>query len=138
MQGSPSGGVSNDAMATLPNRFVADRFASGSPATRESLLLRLPDHGDDEAWAEFLELYQPLLQKLAIGWGLQQADAAEVVQDTLPAVARSIDGFRRQPRSGAFRAWLTQIARRKLIDHLAQIKRQPSGSGDSRVGPMAQ
>ena len=58
-----------------------------SPDTRASLILRLGDPADDAAWAEFVQIYQPMLFQLASRWGLQDADAREVVQETLLAVA---------------------------------------------------
>ena len=51
------------------------------PETRESLIVRLGDHTDEVAWAEFLEIYEPLLGQLASRWGLQQADADEDQRD---------------------------------------------------------
>jgi len=35
-----------------------------APETRPSLLLRLRDAGDRQAWAEFLKIYQPLILRL--------------------------------------------------------------------------
>ncbi len=104
-----------------------------NPETRESLILRLGDPADDQAWAEFLQIYQPMLLRLASRWGLQESDAAEVVQETLIAVAKAIPTFQRKEHPGAFRAWLATIVRRKLADHLACRHQNLRGSGDSDV-----
>ncbi len=104
-----------------------------NPETRASLILRLGDPVDDLAWAEFLQIYEPMLIRLATRWGLQESDAAEVVQETLIAVANSIPSYTKKPHSGAFRAWLAAITRNKLCDHLAARNRQVRGSGDSDV-----
>jgi RNA polymerase sigma-70 factor (ECF subfamily) len=95
--------------------------------------VRLSDPADDLAWNEFLEIYQPLLLGLASRFGLQDADASEVVQETLLAVVGAIPNFRAKDHPGAFRGWLTAIARNKLVDHLAKRARQESASGDSDV-----
>jgi hypothetical protein len=50
----------------------------GSPETRVSLILRLPNAADAEAWNEFVALYRPLIFSLARGGGLQAADAEEL------------------------------------------------------------
>jgi RNA polymerase sigma-70 factor (ECF subfamily) len=102
------------------------------PETRPSLILRLGDQADDVAWAEFMEIYEPILFHLASRWGLQDADAREVVQETLLAVANAIPQFRSAGR-GAFRAWLSAITRNKLADHLAKQSKQEQGSGDSKI-----
>ena len=101
--------------------------------TRASLVLRLGDPADDLAWNEFLQIYEPMLFRLAMRWGLQQADALEVVQETLLAVAKAVPGFDRNQHSGAFRGWLASITRNKLADHLTRSRRHVRGSGDSNV-----
>lgn len=103
------------------------------PETRASLILRLGDPADDQAWSEFLQIYEPLLLRLATRWGLQQADALEVVQETLLAVAKAIPSFDRDQHPGAFRGWLAAITRNKLTDHLSRARRRETASGDSNV-----
>lgn len=103
------------------------------PETRPSLIIRLSDPADDLAWGEFLEIYQPMLFRLASRFGLQDADAREVVQETLLAVAGAIPDFTSNGQSNAFRAWLAAITRNKLADYLAKRSRQEAGSGDTDV-----
>ena len=54
-----------------------------SPATRASLLVRLRDGGDAGAWREFVHLYAPVIYGFARKRGLQDADAADLMQDVL-------------------------------------------------------
>ena len=46
-----------------------------TPDTRESLLIRLGDPANDAAWREFLEIYRPVIYRLACRQGLQDADS---------------------------------------------------------------
>ena len=62
-----------------------------TPTTRASLLLRLCDSEDHEAWVEFVTLYEPVIYRLLRRHGLQDADARDVMQELLLAVSRSID-----------------------------------------------
>jgi RNA polymerase sigma-70 factor, ECF subfamily len=62
-----------------------------TPTTRASLLFRLRDSRDHEAWVEFVALYEPVAYRLLRRHGLQDADAREVMQDLFMAVSRSID-----------------------------------------------
>ena len=62
-----------------------------TPTTRASLLLRLRDSQDHEAWVEFVSLYEPVIYRLLRRHGLQDADAREVMQELFLAVSRSID-----------------------------------------------
>jgi hypothetical protein len=55
--------------------------------TRASLLLRVRDSADREAWEEFVEIYGPVVHRLARNKGMQPADADDVTQQVLLAVA---------------------------------------------------
>ena len=54
-----------------------------APTTRATLLVRLRDAGDEDAWQQFLELYAPVVFRLYRRRGLQDADAADLTQDVL-------------------------------------------------------
>ncbi len=103
------------------------------PSTRPSLLARLRDPRDERAWAEFVEIYTPLVHRMARGKGLQEADAADLAQEIFRAVAGAIDRWDPDPGRGSFRAWLFRIARNLIIDALAARRRHPRGSGDTDV-----
>lgn len=107
-----------------------------SPQTRLSLLVRLRDSQDDLAWAEFVEVYAPLIHGFACKQGLQDADAADLTQEVLRAVARGIKRLDYDPQRGTFRSWLFTIVRNKLRTFLASCKRNCRGSGDSAVQEM--
>jgi RNA polymerase sigma-70 factor (ECF subfamily) len=103
---------------------------SQSPTTRVSLLARIRDVGDGRAWAEFVDLYAPLVYRLARRHGLQDADAADLTQDVLRAVVGAMPRFDYDFRRGSFRGWLFTVARNQLRKFLHARKRQPQGSGD--------
>src|SRR6516225_12478590 len=101
------------------------------PATRPSLLVRLRDARDQEAWADFVRLYAPAVYRFARRKGLQDADAADVTQEVLRGVAGSIAGLDYDPRQGMFRGWLFTLAHRRLCDWFISRQRRERGSGDS-------
>jgi RNA polymerase sigma-70 factor (ECF subfamily) len=101
------------------------------PATRPSLLLRLRDPQDGAAWKEFVELYAPLVYSYARKQGLQDADAADLSQEALRAVAGSIGRLDYDPSRGAFRNWLFTLVRRRLADWREVQGRGVRGSGDT-------
>jgi RNA polymerase sigma-70 factor (ECF subfamily) len=101
------------------------------PATRASLLVRLRDPRDQAAWTEFVELYAPLVYGYARKQGLQDADAADLTQDVLAAVAGAVGRLDYDPACGSFRNWLFTGVRRRLSNWRRSRKNGVRGSGDS-------
>ncbi len=102
-----------------------------APKTRHSLLLRLRDTQDARAWSEFVAIYEPLVYRLARKRGLQHADALELSQEVLLAVAKSIDRWRCDPACGSFRGWLFRVTRNLMINLLVKQRRHPQAVGDT-------
>ncbi|HEX5103127.1 MAG TPA: sigma-70 family RNA polymerase sigma factor [Pirellulaceae bacterium] len=106
------------------------------PETRETLIRRLPNAADVEAWEAFVEIYEPLLFRLARGRGMQPADAEDYVQEVLAAVARNIDRWVASETRGPFRAWLFRIAFNLGVNFVTRPMHQRLGSGDSQIARM--
>lgn len=109
---------------------------SNAPLTRPSLILRIRDPMDSEAWGQFADIYTPLVYRYAIRRGLQDADAADMAQDVFRAIASAAPKFEYDPNRGTFRSWLYTVARSKLNDHLARRQKHVQGSGETRVHRM--
>ena len=60
------------------------------PDTRDSLLIRVASSGDQGAWEQFARIYRPVVYNVARMRGLQDADAQDVAQQVLIAVARAL------------------------------------------------
>lgn len=101
--------------------------------TRHSLLLRLPDTADVDAWDQFVSIYQPLVFRLARSKGFQDADANDIVQEVMVAVSKAIHRWDQDPTKGRFRDWLYKIARNLMINFLTRRKHLPLGQGGSEL-----
>ncbi len=102
-----------------------------SPVTRASLLVRIRDRGDQTAWQEFVEVYSPVIYGFARKRGLQDADAADLMQDVLRSVSNAIGRLEYDPKQGSFRGWLFTITRNKVFNHLSARRGKARGTGDS-------
>lgn len=102
-----------------------------APATRITLLNRIRETDDADAWAEFARLYGPVVYGFARKRGLQDADASDLVQEVLRSVARNAHRINYDPKRGTFRGWLYTVTRNKVYNFLSANKNRPKGSGDS-------
>ena len=101
------------------------------PETRASLLVRLRDRENADAWGQFVQVYAPLVYEFARRKGLQDADAADVTQEVLRGVSTAVGELQYDPQRGLFRSWLFTLVHRKLCDFYRRNSRQLQGSGDS-------
>lgn len=102
-----------------------------SPATRPSLLVRLRDPRDHDAWQEFFQVYSSVIYGYARRQGMQDADAADLMQDVLRRVAASADKLDYDPRRGTFRGWLFTVTRNRFYDLIGRKRKQVQAAGGS-------
>src|SRR5436853_2177884 len=95
----------------------------GLAATRRSLVDRLVNWDDQKRWQEFFDTYWKLIYSTARKAGLTDAEAQEVVQETVITVAKNIDKLKYDPAIGSFKGWLLQITRWRIADQFR--KREP-------------
>lgn len=107
-----------------------------SPLTRTSLVLQLREPGNHVAWLEFSKLYGPVIYGFARKRGLQDADAADMMQDVLRSVSGAIGTLDYDRKRGSFRGWLFTITRNKIFNFLSARKIRPQGSGDTTTNKL--
>lgn len=98
--------------------------------------MRIRDAQDQIAWGEFVQLYAPLIHSYGMHRGMQDADAADLVQDVMQQVSRSMPGFDYDRNRGSFRSWLLTVTRNALRKTANRNSRQPKGSGDTQVNGL--
>jgi RNA polymerase sigma-70 factor (ECF subfamily) len=114
------------------NAPMSDTHAS---QTRVSLLERLADPADQDAWREFDRRYRPRILGWCRRWGLQEADAQDVAQRVMQRLLTKMTTFVYNPR-GRFRAWLQTLAHSVLSDFRKLEARPDAASGDSEVARL--
>jgi RNA polymerase sigma-70 factor (ECF subfamily) len=105
--------------------------SSLEPSSTSLTLLGRIRNNDGDAWELFVTLYSRLVYRWCRNRGLQQDDAADVMQDVFQQVATSVDQFQRRRNSDGLRRWLATITRNKINDFYRRQGRQPPGRGGS-------
>src|SRR5687767_10386730 len=107
--------------------------------TRRSLISRLKNWDDQASWNDFFQTYWQLIYGVAIKSGLTDAEAQEVVQETVILVAKKMPDFKYDPSLGSFKGWLLNTTRWRITDQLRKRKRQGVRTfqhGDTGTAPM--
>jgi RNA polymerase sigma-70 factor (ECF subfamily) len=92
-------------------------------ATRQSLLYRLRNRADETSWREFFDMYWNLIYRAARKAGLSDADAQDVVQETVVSVAQRIEGFVYDPQVCSFKTWMLRLTRWRISSRLKARQR---------------
>jgi RNA polymerase sigma factor (sigma-70 family) len=99
------------------------------PETRESLLAQLRSPANREAWDQFALIYRPVIYRLARRRGLQDADAQDLAQRVLMAVASAIGSYEKSNESVRFRHWLRRVARNAIVNALSRRPHDRAAGG---------
>jgi len=97
--------------------------------TRRSLLSRLKHSEDDVSWRVFFNTYWKLIYGAARKSGLGEAEAQDVVQETVIAVARNIGQFKYDPAVCSFKSWLLQVTRSRISNQFRARRRRQAIDG---------
>ncbi len=103
---------------------ASERSGSISTTLLERVKLR-----EAVAWERFVKLVAPVVFQWCRRWGLQAADAENVVQEVFEYVALRVGEFRREKAGDSFRGWLWSIARRRVLDLFRREKGRPRAIG---------
>lgn len=94
------------------------------PPTRYTLISKLQDSQNAEAWHEFASIYQPLIFRICQNRGLQHADATDVTQEVLARVSTAIESFDGSQKGATFRGWLYRVTRNLVADFFRRQQKQ--------------
>jgi RNA polymerase sigma factor (sigma-70 family) len=102
--------------------------SSGS-STTPSLLLRIRNPSDAEAWKTFVDVYGRLVYRHCRSRGLRHEDAENVTQEVFAQISQSIRRFDYRPELGRFRDWLGTVTRNEINRFLKKEVRTARGNG---------
>lgn len=106
---------------------------SDFPTTRISLLMRLRDTDNQDAWVDFVSVYRPVIYRFARQRGLQEADAQDLAQSVLAAVADRIPQWEPDDDRARFRTWLRRVAMNQTITMYRRRKPDAARGGTTAL-----
>ena len=86
--------------------------------TRTTLINRLKNWQDQSSWQEFFDTYWQLIYGISRKTGLSDAEAQDVVQETMISVSKHMPTFKYNRDAGSFKAWLLNLTRWRVMDQL--------------------
>lgn len=101
-------------------------------ATSTTLLQRLRDVSDAEAWNDFVDRYSPRVFEWCRKNSLQDSDAADVTQQVLLKLVTTMRTFEYDQHRGTFRGWLKTVTTNTVRDLARQWQnRNVRAAGDT-------
>lgn len=97
--------------------------------TSLSLLDRAKSDDQTESWNQLVSIYQPVLKNWLKTYSMQDADADDLVQETLAAAFKDLGKFEHNGQVGAFRKWLKTILVYRLKYFWRSRKYRPTIAG---------
>ncbi|HEY9170682.1 MAG TPA: sigma-70 family RNA polymerase sigma factor [Verrucomicrobiae bacterium] len=91
--------------------------------TDPRLIEAVKDWRDDANWREFYERYAAAIRQHACRSGLSEAEAEDVLQETMVKVARYLPSFKYDRTVCKFRTWLNQIINQRIFEALHRRRR---------------
>ncbi len=93
--------------------------------TASSLLVRLRERADHDAWGRLHALYSPLLHDWCRRYGVPAQDAEDLVQEVFQALVQEMPDFEYDRDKGNFRGWLRTV----LVNRLRHYRRSQRFAG---------
>lgn len=106
--------------------------------TSLTLLERLRDPADSDAWLRFHEFYSPIIRVWLVRRGLQEQDANDVQQEVLRVAVVDLPKFGHNGHTGALRCWLRTAVSNQLRTFWRRKKRAADAVGGSEHQRIAE
>lgn len=97
--------------------------------TQWSLIVRLQDPCDQEAWREFSENYHAAILQSLIRKGLMQQDAEDITQQVMMSIANTLSKRPHDPDRAKFRTWLERVIKNAAINALRDSSKRAAAKG---------
>lgn len=108
------------------------------PETRESLIIQVKNPENRAAWEQFVSIYRPVIHRTALVRGLQDADAQDLAQQVLLAVASAIGRWEKSSTTTRFHHWLRRVTHNAIINAMTRRPKDIAVGTSSIVDLLAE
>jgi RNA polymerase sigma-70 factor (ECF subfamily) len=92
--------------------------------TSYSLIERVRNPSDDEAWKEFFSYYEQYIYNILRHIGISASDTQEITQEIIILLWKKLPEFAYNKDRGKFRQWLSTIIHNKAYSYISKEKRK--------------
>ena len=85
------------------------------PTTQVSLILRLRNASDADAWEQFVSIYHPLIWSVAKRLQMSDVDAHDACQNALFRLSQVVHQWSPDKENSNFRGWLFRVSRNCML-----------------------
>ena len=103
-----------NALAKMPD--TPKQNPTSTSFTSLTLLGKVRDLSDQQAWSEFVRVYTPRIFSWCKRFSLQDQDAADVTQQVLMKLVTAMQSFEYDSSRGSFRGWLKTVTSNAVRD----------------------
>lgn len=109
--------------------------------TRQTLLMRVKNQDDEQAWGEFVTYYKTFIKVILKYLHVSEADSEDLSQDILLKIWKAFAKMDYDAEKARFRTWMNKVIRNAVIDfHRAKNRRiqtiDPSEKVDTENFPL--
>lgn len=97
---------------------------NSSYMTRVTLLEKVRDLKDDQAWSEFLNLYRDYIYAVIRSMNIAPHDADDIMQQVSLRLFKSLERYEYDPSRGKFRNWIAVVAKNEVIQFIRKRKQE--------------
>jgi len=90
--------------------------------TRQSLLWKVKELDNQEAWDEFVALYRPFIHILLRGMYISENESDDIVQNVMVRIFNNIASFE-VDGPAKFRTWLITVVKNSTFTHMKKISK---------------
>lgn len=100
------------------SNFERKEIMASTYVTRHTLLARIRDPQDSEAWKEFIDFYKNYIYVIVRSMNIKPHDADDILQQVTLKLWKNLPNHLHDPEKGRFRAWVSTVTKNTVISFI--------------------